>query len=628
MFHWICPECGREIPPAVKECPACDPKAALLEVAPKAADKVSLVEQRVEPAAPKTPPVQPPVQPIVQPPVQPIVQEVPVAVTPPPLPVETAPALPDPDPLLALAEQIRSAHIRHANPVVEPPREEPKPVFAAPPQPEVAPAAGLAELAAVLGTEKQPPAEPAVETPSEPEVPWSIRTATPVVPQQLALSQGTQAVALLAPPEPLVAAPAGQQVVQPVAAPVAQAVEAPPVAEPLAVAVETPVEAPAAQAVAIPAPQVETQPVEVKPQPVPMEQTPEKIVAAEPPPIPAVLEVPAPQPPAVQAVPQEVQPVAQAVATKTPEPVKADAPAPQVEVQPVALPEQAQAPAGPANLETSLSGLDKPLPAMPATEAQAPPTPPLDELHPPLLKELAAVQELVPADNPPSGSRLQLAPLQDYATTISGVVRPAAPPTQILSPDSGPRITLPGPTLPPDLVNLKSPGVVTVIGEQPAKRRLPGWLISALLMLGIPIAGGLLLMYFQPVQHSSADAPPPAPEIQTPATPPPAAEGAHSLAQFVEVTGFRIVVDFNKKSEIHYLVVNHSSADLSDMTLYVTLRNANAKPGQPPVARFSFRAPGLGPFESKEMSSPIEKLTKSVSLPDWQDLRSEVQIAK
>src|SRR6266851_790572 len=24
MFHWICPECGREIPPAVKECPACD----------------------------------------------------------------------------------------------------------------------------------------------------------------------------------------------------------------------------------------------------------------------------------------------------------------------------------------------------------------------------------------------------------------------------------------------------------------------------------------------------------------------------------------------------------------------------------------------------------------------------
>src|SRR5260221_809090 len=28
MFHWICPECGREIAPTVRECPVCDPMAA------------------------------------------------------------------------------------------------------------------------------------------------------------------------------------------------------------------------------------------------------------------------------------------------------------------------------------------------------------------------------------------------------------------------------------------------------------------------------------------------------------------------------------------------------------------------------------------------------------------------
>src|SRR5580693_4803751 len=28
MFHWICPECGREIPPAVKECAVCDPQVS------------------------------------------------------------------------------------------------------------------------------------------------------------------------------------------------------------------------------------------------------------------------------------------------------------------------------------------------------------------------------------------------------------------------------------------------------------------------------------------------------------------------------------------------------------------------------------------------------------------------
>ncbi|HEY2845933.1 MAG TPA: hypothetical protein VGJ09_19890, partial [Bryobacteraceae bacterium] len=28
MFHWICPECGQEIAPGVKECPVCDPQAS------------------------------------------------------------------------------------------------------------------------------------------------------------------------------------------------------------------------------------------------------------------------------------------------------------------------------------------------------------------------------------------------------------------------------------------------------------------------------------------------------------------------------------------------------------------------------------------------------------------------
>ena len=33
MFHWICPECGREIAPTIRECPACDPVAATVETA-------------------------------------------------------------------------------------------------------------------------------------------------------------------------------------------------------------------------------------------------------------------------------------------------------------------------------------------------------------------------------------------------------------------------------------------------------------------------------------------------------------------------------------------------------------------------------------------------------------------
>src|SRR5258705_3541327 len=33
MFHWICPECGREIAPTVRECWVCDPVAATVEPA-------------------------------------------------------------------------------------------------------------------------------------------------------------------------------------------------------------------------------------------------------------------------------------------------------------------------------------------------------------------------------------------------------------------------------------------------------------------------------------------------------------------------------------------------------------------------------------------------------------------
>jgi hypothetical protein len=33
MFHWICPECGREIAPTVRECAVCDPVAATVEIA-------------------------------------------------------------------------------------------------------------------------------------------------------------------------------------------------------------------------------------------------------------------------------------------------------------------------------------------------------------------------------------------------------------------------------------------------------------------------------------------------------------------------------------------------------------------------------------------------------------------
>lgn len=145
-----------------------------------------------------------------------------------------------------------------------------------------------------------------------------------------------------------------------------------------------------------------------------------------------------------------------------------------------------------------------------------------------------------------------------------------------------------------------------------------------LFVIGIPALGAAVLFYFMPLGRSNAEAKTVPPDIQAASV----QTSSHPLAHYIEVTGFRFLVDLNKKSEVHYLVVNHSAAELADMTVYVTLRTADAKPGQPPVCRFSFRAPTLAPYESKEMTSPIEKLVHPVALPEWQDLRSEVQIAQ
>jgi hypothetical protein len=237
---------------------------------------------------------------------------------------------------------------------------------------------------------------------------------------------------------------------------------------------------------------------------------------------------------------------------------------------------------------------------------------------------------------------LPFAPMQEYVPATSRSIMPVPPRAQILSAEPGPRITLPGPTLPPELTRLHEANVVTLIGEATAQRTkealpppksaaAPGWLVSALVMLLLLAAGLGVVFYLLP--HTVADAKP-APTPAVAATAPAPTGGNSPLAKLVEVTGFRIVTsspeankkDAPKKSEVQYLIVNHSDADISDANVFVTLRSA--KPGLPPLCRFSFKVPSLGPFESKEMTSPIGNATRAVSLPDWQEIRAEVLISQ
>src|SRR6185295_14834060 len=160
-------------------------------------------------------------------------------------------------------------------------------------------------------------------------------------------------------------------------------------------------------------------------------------------------------------------------------------------------------------------------------------------------------------------------------------------------PDTSPRITLPGPTLPPGLEHLQGAGLtVSTAATSKGKAKASSWLVSVTVMLVLLFIGVTAVSSLTP--HSAADTKPASPVIAEPAPADSIPAPSHPLAKSIEVTGFRIVVDPSRKSEIHYLLVNHSATPLDDVTIFVTLRGASGKAGQPPLCRFSFRASGIG----------------------------------
>jgi hypothetical protein len=416
------------------------------------------------------------------------------------------------------------------------------------------------------------------------------------------------------------------------------------------------------------APAAEPQPIAPEPQPLALEPqlvVEEKQVAPLPELAPAkVFDEPRSQPEEVshnpllvlaesvrhqQAVGTLAEPVAEPVVGPVPEPVVAaeqvtveaaptlpsDVPAEPVAAEAMAvlpIPVEEAIPSQVAAIPSLVEELVAPAPLVETVSRLAPPKPqpPVSALATPgVVPEAAPVRAFHPLSTGPAPG-LALAPLQDFSSSLARSVRPARPDGSPIKPDTSPRITLPGPTLPNVLQSLQGAGLATVV-EGPAaarakKARGSSWLVSVtvmLVLLGIGVAG---VSWLTP--HSAAETkiasgdPEPAPSPAAASAATNTSTGSHPLTKLVEVTGFRIVVDFNRKSEIHYLLVNHSPTELDDVTISVTLRAASAKPGQPALCRFNFRAAGLGPFESKEMVSPIEKPSRSVTLPEWQDLRA------
>jgi len=237
---------------------------------------------------------------------------------------------------------------------------------------------------------------------------------------------------------------------------------------------------------------------------------------------------------------------------------------------------------------------------------------------PPLFALLAAPREIVRAPALPA-TQWKRAPRPSIPC-----VRPGDPNSGALS--AGPITSaLAGPCLPADLRTLiekKS----SKSGRSKKRGKIPAWPISVLVATGLFLGAGSLMQYLasRDAAVSSASQ---RPAQGTAATSVAAAVDPHPFARFVEVTGLRVSADLNRKSQLQYLVVNHSSARLSDVALKISVRSTADSSGSAPLFSLSVVVPSLAPYQSKEIKTDLDAALRSTAIPDWENLRADVQVS-
>lgn len=195
-------------------------------------------------------------------------------------------------------------------------------------------------------------------------------------------------------------------------------------------------------------------------------------------------------------------------------------------------------------------------------------------------------------------------------------IKPRSPRKQRWMSSIEPQATRPhSPSLPSELQNFP---YQKNISADAARRRsaVPGWAVSLFTAFLLLATAGWALVNFGASAETTS-------ETATAAAAPAAAVSAHPFARFIEVTGVRVIVDLNKASRVQFLVVNHSSSELSGLALEVKLRSTET--ASTPICEFTAHVPALAAYESKEVAVDLPEHLRGV-VPDWERLRAETVI--
>ena len=97
----------------------------------------------------------------------------------------------------------------------------------------------------------------------------------------------------------------------------------------------------------------------------------------------------------------------------------------------------------------------------------------------------------------------------------------------------------------------------------------------------------------------------------------PTADNAkHPLAKHIEVAGFRMSEKPGGKLTVKMVVINHSQAEINDLTLEVTT----------PGCTLPVKVGAMSPEESKDVSADCSTTMRVYELPDWQFIRPSFKI--
>jgi ABC-type glycerol-3-phosphate transport system substrate-binding protein len=100
----------------------------------------------------------------------------------------------------------------------------------------------------------------------------------------------------------------------------------------------------------------------------------------------------------------------------------------------------------------------------------------------------------------------------------------------------------------------------------------------------------------------------------------------HPLAKYLELSGYRLSENGAGKVTVKFVVINHSDADIGDLSMKIKLVTTAAKPEDPPITEFAAKVPQLGPQEVKDVSATATTKLRIYEMPDWQFIRAEVVI--